>query len=416
MSRVTVENATIEGANTTASADNSAEVFLIGAPLSGGCGAIDGVFLLNLTLTGLAGPTSPDDAGVTGYACGVGPTSNLTNVVYQSIEVRNMGGHATLGGVSGNGVLANDVNGGTMQFLLAHDNGANVATCGGPVAVFMYRANNVVAQFFEAYNENPTGRPSNACDFAGLDLDGAVTNATAQYFYVHDNYGPGVETCGGCASGAWGPNTIRYGVTENNESALSGYGGELNLSTKQAGAGILYVYNMTSYNNKNANCVSVNQGKFASGVLANIICYMAGTKANFYADNHEGDANLTIVNNEYYNASSGPASWTWAGAPYSSLSAWAAASAGAIDLAGSIVADPGLASPGGGGTCGGTSGPQPCPGAYRLSTTASPAIGTGLNLTQAPYLLDVGARDYYGNSIPHSRGSGYNIGADGGYP
>jgi hypothetical protein len=40
-------------------------------------------------------------------------------------------------------------------------------------------------------------------------------------------------------------------------------------------------------------------------------------------------------------------------------------------------------------------------------------IGVGLDLTAPPYNLSVGMRDFYGNAIPHTVGSGYNIGADG---
>jgi hypothetical protein len=40
-------------------------------------------------------------------------------------------------------------------------------------------------------------------------------------------------------------------------------------------------------------------------------------------------------------------------------------------------------------------------------------IGVGLDLTAPPYNLNVGTQDFYGNAIPHTKGSGYNIGADG---
>ena len=43
-------------------------------------------------------------------------------------------------------------------------------------------------------------------------------------------------------------------------------------------------------------------------------------------------------------------------------------------------------------------------------------IGIGIDLTQPPYSLNVGTRDYYGNTIPHGVGTGFNIGADGGNP
>src|SRR5690348_14841005 len=76
-----------------------------------------------------------------------------------------------------------------------------------------------------------------------------------------------------------------------------------------------------------------------------------------------------------------------------------------------------VANAGTGGTCSWSpppaNGPQPCPAGYQLPT-GSAAIGAGVNLTQSPYNLSVVTRDYYGNTIPHTAGSGYNMGADGG--
>jgi hypothetical protein len=75
-----------------------------------------------------------------------------------------------------------------------------------------------------------------------------------------------------------------------------------------------------------------------------------------------------------------------------------------------------LANPGNGGTCTWTpsssTGPQPCPTAYELQS-GSPLLGTGLDLTQSPYNLNVGTHDYFGNPLGNGVGSGYNIGADG---
>jgi hypothetical protein len=70
---------------------------------------------------------------------------------------------------------------------------------------------------------------------------------------------------------------------------------------------------------------------------------------------------------------------------------------------GSLIADPLLQSPGGGGICGTsvlTSGPQPCPPAYQLRP-GSPALGAGLPINNN------GGRNYYGNPIS----SPPNIGA-----
>ena len=79
--------------------------------------------------------------------------------------------------------------------------------------------------------------------------------------------------------------------------------------------------------------------------------------------------------------------------------------------AGSVVSDPQVTNPGGGGTCAWHptrhNGPQRCPAAYRL-LTRSLGLDAGVDLQAAPYNLDVGTRDYYGNPITTTP----NIGAD----
>jgi hypothetical protein len=137
----------------------------------------------------------------------------------------------------------------------------------------------------------------------------------------------------------------------------------------------------------------------------------------FYSDNHQGAAGLTILNNAYYNIAGGRPTWTWQGNPYASIQAWVSASGGLLDVTGSLTSNPLLANHVTDVTCSMTSGtpegPQSCPTGYALSA-GSPMIGVGLDLTASPYNLNVGTRDYYGNAIPHTAGSGYNIGADGG--
>ena len=54
-------------------------------------------------------------------------------------------------------------------------------------------------------------------------------------------------------------------------------------------------------------------------------------------------------------------------------------------------------------------GPQPCPSVYRLRP-GSPALEVGANLAATPYNLDIGTRDYFGNTL----GTSINIGGDGG--
>jgi hypothetical protein len=80
---------------------------------------------------------------------------------------------------------------------------------------------------------------------------------------------------------------------------------------------------------------------------------------------------------------------------------------------GSVSSNPAVMSAGSAAACNSTAGLAPCPTAYQL-TPGSPTIGAGVDLTKAPYSIDVGTRDYYGNPLPSTTsGSGYSMGADG---
>jgi hypothetical protein len=433
---ITVQRNTIKGFYSDAAQDAGNEIFLTGFAMNGVCGALNNVKILNNTMGDSSSPTSLDQGGLGGYGCGTSPNFNITNVLVQGNIIQNMGGSNVYFLKAGNGVVPVQWERGLVQFNIAHDIGANAGTCGGGGGMWAYHADAITFQFNESYNIRPLpiiGPGGGACDWNGFGFDGGVSNSVIQYNYSHHNGGSGIYTCVGCGTGAatsfWGPNTIRYNITENNNSIGSGYQGELGLGNKGTGLGLLYAYNNTSYSsvsfvagNLGAPCISLNQGTFAGGVLANNICAMAGTnqwgQTLFYVDNHVGTGGLTVLNNDYFNLRGSPV-WTWQGNNYGTLAAWATASGGAINVTGSTTANPLLVSAGGGRTCSWmpslNNGPQLCPTAYKL-LTGSPMIGAGLNLTQAPYNLTVGTQDYYGNTIPHGVGTGYNIGADGAHP
>jgi hypothetical protein len=149
-------------------------------------------------------------------------------------------------------------------------------------------------------------------------------------------------------------------------------------------------------------------------------------------------AHLTFKSNDYFIIGGGTHQQWWyqwplasgGNATYTSFAAWQAVAPGGETN--STTANPSLTSPPGstsynGGTgltsppicysgTGVPAGPQPCPTGYVVSSTSSPVIGTGTDLTAAPYSLSIGTKDYYGNTLNHGHGTGYNIGADGGYP
>jgi hypothetical protein len=93
------------------------------------------------------------------------------------------------------------------------------------------------------------------------------------------------------------------------------------------------------------------------------------------------------------------------------LSGWASATAEETTggkLVGLAVA-PQLAAPGTGGTAGGYV-PASLQG-YRLQP-GSPLVGAGLD-PQSSFGIDPGPHDYFGDAIPGTKGTGYNVGADG---
>ena len=373
----------------------------------GVCGALNHVSIVNNTLHGASGVNSNDDNGIDGYSC----SGNLTNVVYSGNAIYHIGGRRNaLGGVSGNGIIANGVRHATAEHNVVHDVGGNANTCGGPAGLWAYASDSVIFQYNEVYNVRPTAPvPSGACDWDSFDLDGNVTNSIVQYNYAHDNYGGGIVTCAACAPGDWGPNTIRYNILENNDTSGNGYYGEIVASSKASGQCVLNIYNNTAYNNNGAPVIDFNQGTFAGGVIANNIFMASGTsrfgRTALMVTNHQDPTWTTIANNVWYSMGGGTPLWATDSTNYSSFAAYQSGTGWDV---GSQYLNPLLINPGNGGTCGSATGPQPCPGTY-IPIANSPVIGTGLNLTESPYNVTIGTRDYYGNAISHRS----NIGAYG---
>jgi hypothetical protein len=417
---VVIRNNDISGFN-IGGTEYGAEVFIAGLAGNGNCGALNNVQVVGNKLHGAMGPASLDDNGITGYGCG----QNITNVKYSGNEVYHIGGHRPApGGTSGNGIIAGAVNGGELSFNVVHDNGANVATCGGPAGVWAYRANNIVISSNEVFKMRPLPNypGGGACDWAAYDLDSGVTNSIVEYNYSHDNAGPGLLAYIG---EKWGQNTFRYNISENDNTMMVGGSGSVSLN----GGGVLYVYNNTifrsgKYDGTTApSCIYFGySGKFSKeSVVANNLC-VNSMKDRFghssYLDSGSGVdvSDITVANNLYYNPE-GQHRWRWQNIEHSTLSSF---QAGSAKDANARVANPDLAGfPGGGEACVAT---EPaakttrlCPSAYRLKG-GSMAIGVGQDLSRPPYNLNVGARDYYGLDVPQKNGTGFNIGAAGSDP
>jgi hypothetical protein len=361
---------------------------------------IQNVGILDNELHG-ASASSLDDNGVAGY----GNSENIKNVYYERNSVHDIGGKPNgPNGSEGNGIVVNGVDGAVVQYNVMHDLGGNVNTCGGNSGVLVYSANDVTVQFNEAYASRPLTYTA-GCDWDGFDLDGYVTNSVMQYNYSHDNYGAGFLFFG---YGTWGPNTIRYNISEHDALLGTTATGSISISGGPSPM-ITNVYNNTVYDNTpdgtQSPALAFVNGVPTGGVIANNILY---STAHFFSQswvlwtNATNPSGVTLVNNDY--AGDQNVVIEWNGTRYTDLASWQTASG---EDPKALSVDPQLTAPGTAGTCNGYS--STCAaGAYSLKT-GSPMLGHGIDLTAAPYSLDVGKQNFFGKPIGGS--AGYDIGA-----
>jgi hypothetical protein len=401
---VIIQNNDISGFYRTPAGQGGGEVFVDGGYVDG---SLNNIQVLNNQLHGAAGVTSPDDFGIYGFA---GPR----NVRYAGNHIYNLGGHPN-SIFAGDGIVANGVRGGVLEFNLVHDLGANANTCGGPAGIWGWMADNIIMRYNEVYNVRPVPDPGIGCDWAAFDFDDGVQNSIVEYNYSHDNAGLAVLFFPG--AGTTGPNTARYNISENDNSMMKGRNGVINAS------GLAYIYNNTIYQSPGPTYINFPMACFAphasisaGSIIANNICWNGKTSNLSYpqtpyidADNAANMTGVTIRNNLWW-SNSGFDRWHINAAFYNSLAE--------VQAAGweqnSRVANPNLVNGGAGGNCTWTpnaagGGPQPCPSVYKL-TPGSPGLNAGANLQAAPYNLNVGTRDYWNKPItttPH-------MGADGG--
>lgn len=326
-------------------------------------------------------------AGSTAYAF---PVIHIGyNTVYD-----NLGLSAKTDNHSGDGILVGDAGSGVIEHNVAYHNGWLCGSNGGgPAAIWCYESTGLVFQYNEAYN-NGTG-PGKA-DGDGYDLDGGATKCIMQYNYSHDNYASGFLTWEYGDTRTYNSgNIVRYNISQNDAAGNSFYGSFVvgpNCSLDQ-------YYNNTVYNGSQVPVV-VYGG--SANAFANNIFFGNSSAGVVYCS---GDTNTArFLNNDYYSGAN-PLSISINGSTYTSLAGLRASYNevyGGVDYG--YAVDPGLASPGGGGTIG-TGNPSAL-NSYLLNT-GSPMLHTGLDLTTLG--LAVGSTDFNGVAIPY--GGHYNIGA-----
>lgn len=318
------------------------------------------------------------------------------NITVRDCRVFNNTGQPNWPSHSGSGIHLSFVDGASIEYCEAYNNGELNDACGGPIGIWAWEANRVVIQF----NESHHNKSRSGCDGGGFDLDGGVTNSVMQYNYSHDNVGAGFGLFQFAGAHPFHNNVVRYNISEK-----EGMGGIHVWATNSNGG----IQNTLIHN----NTIVVGPGQEGGIVETDIgTSYVTGTKVfnnaiiaspgrPVIAVPHPGD--WEFQNNAYWDPS-GPAAFHWDGAEYEGLAAWRAASG--HEAGTGIESDPKLIGAGEGGTVG-----DPHALAemreYRIPAH-SPLVDAG-RVVATPEGIAPAERDFYGTPIP--RGVGFNIGA-----
>ena len=85
---------------------------------------------------------------------------------------------------SGSGIILGNVDGGTIEWSRAYDNG-RLGNAG--VGIWTHDSTRILIQYNESFDNHTSGD----ADGGGFDLDGGVTHSIMQHNYSHDNDGAG---------------------------------------------------------------------------------------------------------------------------------------------------------------------------------------------------------------------------------
>ncbi len=308
----------------------------------------------------------------------------------------NSGDPTFLGNHSGNGILMEDVEGGTIERSVAYHNGWLCNAPNGPVGIWVHSANRVTIQHCESYG-NRTGQ---SVDGGGFDFDGGVSNSVMQYNYSHDNDGAGylLYVYKG-APHTFRHNVLRYNISEK-DGRKNGYPG-IYVGNDGSGVSDLEVYGN-----------AVFMGPVAAGAAPKAVWVRGTTDVHFrnnifmavgnvlLLEAAAGQPGLLFQGNNYW-ADGGAFRIKWADAIFKDLDSWRAATGQekfGNKLAGRAV-DPQLVDPGQNVTIGDPDQLSTL-AAYKLRPD-SPMIGAGLDLRRM-FGLDPGPVDFFGNALPES--------------
>jgi hypothetical protein len=157
----------------------------------------------------------------------------------------NPGDPTVLKNHSGNGILANSVKGGVIEYCESFNNGWDMPWTGnGPVGIWIWDCTDFIIQYCIAHDNktNPV-----AADGGGFDFDGGVSNSIMQYNLSYNNEGCGYGLYEFGAAKAWKNNIIRYNISQD-DGIINGGAVGIWKADNRGSMSNCEIYNNTFYN------------------------------------------------------------------------------------------------------------------------------------------------------------------------
>jgi hypothetical protein len=292
------------------------------------------------------------------------------------------------------------VSGGTIERSVAHDNGSLCDSKGGPVGIWTYDSERITIQYNESYLTHTA-----LADGGGFDLDQNTRNTIVQYNYSHNNDGAGFLMAHSPNNSNHYGNIIRYNISENDSRKRSS-GGIVIWARTQGDEIYQNTVYMSPVSGQTPRAVFIHNSSISSNYAKNVhlrnntFYTTSGVPVVYVMSGMlSGSVDLRFEGNNYYGGSVAP-KIMWGSTTYTALTNWRTAT-GQEKVAGLSVglqANPGLTSPGAGGTIGNADKLSTLT-AYKL-VTGSAQINKGLDLL-SKFGLVVPTKDFYALSTPY---------------
>lgn len=227
------------------------------------------------------------------------PKYFMTNLVVQRVVAyTNRGNTADTTNPSGNGITLGSVNGATVEYCRAYNNGDLCPANAGPVGIWCYDSNAVTIQKCISHNN----RRGAANDGDGFDIDQNCSNCTIQYCLSYLNEGAGYLRFNGGTAQVAG-NTIRFNVSIFDVNKASNLMGGLHIGGACSNDKL---HNNTIISRDNGTikppCLEVFTGTFSGNSARNNVFVQMGTGPITKMDGARTVAEIQMQGNAYYAA------------------------------------------------------------------------------------------------------------------